>query len=100
MLQPEQFKEGEWPAVHKALQNVPRMFQLWACKQVNGVAGTNEMQVRYTPNHSRQCSSCSVRVETYVHMLFCEESGRVDLLHKSVELVHKWLKEEGTDEQL
>jgi hypothetical protein len=24
------------------------MFQIWACKQVMSVAGTNEMQMRYT----------------------------------------------------
>lgn len=34
VLQPDQFKEVEWPAVHKALNDVPRMFQIWACKQV------------------------------------------------------------------
>lgn len=42
-LQMGQFDEVEWQAVHHVLQAVPRMFQIWACKQVIGVAGTNEM---------------------------------------------------------
>lgn len=49
VLQPDQFDEVWWQAVHKALNEVPRMFQIWACKQVTGVAGTNEMQARYIP---------------------------------------------------
>jgi hypothetical protein len=100
VLQQDQFEEVEWPAVNTALTEVPRMFQVWAGKQVCGVAGTNEMQARYTPNHDRRCPSCGVQVETCGHVLFCEEAGRVDLLHKSVDLVDGWLKDQGTDEQL
>jgi hypothetical protein len=52
VLQPDQL---EWPTVYKALNvDVPRMFQIWACNQVTGVAGTNKMQARYTPNHDRR----------------------------------------------
>jgi hypothetical protein len=59
VLQGDQFEEVEWAVVHKALTDVPRMFQLWACKQVCGVAGINEMQARYTPNYSKKCPSCN-----------------------------------------
>jgi hypothetical protein len=101
VLQPDQFDEVEWPAVYKALNtDVPRMFQIWACKQVTGVAGTNEMQARYTPNHDRRCPSCASAVETCGHVLSCEEAGRVDLLHRSIELVDIWLEEHGTDPTL
>ena len=30
-----------WRQIYDALHDVPRMFQLWACKQVMDVAGTN-----------------------------------------------------------
>ena len=82
VLQGDQFEEVEWPLLHKALNDVPRMIQVWACKQVCGVAGTNEMQARYTPNHSKKCPSCYTCVETCSHVLDCEEEGRVDLLHQ------------------
>ena len=91
-------EEVEWEAVYKALtSDVPRMFQIWACKQVCGVAGTNEMQARYTPNHCKKCPSCGVEIETCAHVLTCQEEGRVALLHKSIDLVDSWMKEQGTD---
>lgn len=100
VLDGEQFEEVLWPAVYKALNEVPRMFQVWACKQVTGVAGTNEMQARYTPNHDKQCPSCGDAIETCGHVLMCEEVGRVDCLHKSIDLVDTWLKDHGTDTRL
>jgi len=96
VLQPDQFEEVEWPAVYHALTEVPRMFQIWACKQVTGVAGTNEMQSRYTPNHDKHCPSCKVEIETCGHVLECEEAGRVDVLHQSVDLLDEWLRDKGT----
>ena len=88
--------------MYKTLNDVPRMFQIWACKQVCGVAGTNEMQARYTPNHCKKCLSCGVEIETCGHVLSCEESGRVDLLHKSINLVKQWMKDQdqGTEPTL
>lgn len=35
------FDEVDWTQVGAALDEVPRMFQLWACKQVLGIASTN-----------------------------------------------------------
>jgi hypothetical protein len=49
VLQGDEFEEVHWKSVYFALREVPRMFQIWACKQVMEVAGTNEMQARYTP---------------------------------------------------
>jgi hypothetical protein len=100
VINQEQFEEVEWRGVYKALNDVPRMFQNWACKQVLGLAGTNEMQARYTPNHSRKCPSCDRCVETCHHVLSCNEAGRVDLLLKSVDLVDQWLKDHGTEPKL
>jgi hypothetical protein len=79
VLDQEQFEEVEWRGVHKALTDVPRMFQIWISKQVLGIAGTNEMQARYTPNHCRNCPSCDVCLEVCAHVLTCSEVGRVDL---------------------
>ena len=43
VLQPDEFEEVEWHSMYKALSEVPRMFQIWACKQTTGTTGTNEM---------------------------------------------------------
>jgi hypothetical protein len=36
------FNLVDWEMVYQKLQDVPKMFQLWACKQVMGIAGTME----------------------------------------------------------
>ena len=41
------FDEVAWRQVYNALHSVPRLFQLWACKQVMGEAGTNLNQHQY-----------------------------------------------------
>ena len=96
----EQFEEIHWRSCYGALVKAPRMFQVWACKQVMGVAGTNEMQARYTPGHDKRCPSCSNAIETCSHVLTCEEEGRVDLLHKSIDLLEEWCEDNDTDEDL
>ena len=100
VMQPDEFDEVAWRQVYDAMSDVPRLFALWACKQVMGVAGTNEMQARYTPNHDKKCPSCGVRTETCGNVLHCEEEGRVDLLHKSIRHVDTWMKENGTTPKL
>ena len=45
--------------VYNALHDVPRLFQLWACKQVMEVAGTNLNQSYYTKGHDPHCPSCT-----------------------------------------
>ena len=100
VLRPDAFDEVDWRAVYKTLNDAPRMFQIWACKQVCGVAGTNEMQARYTRNHCKKCPSCGIEIEMCGHVLTCEESGRVDLLHKLIALVDQWMKDQGTEPSL
>ena len=42
ILSPAEFAQVDWPKVNIALHGVPRCFQLWACKQVHNIAGTNQ----------------------------------------------------------
>ena len=100
ILLPNQFDEVAWESVYPVLHEVPRLFQLWGCKQVMNIAGTNEMQSRYKEHHSDRCPSCSVCVETCGHVLYCQEEGRVDVLEKSIDLLDDWLIEQKTDEEL
>ncbi len=37
-----------WRYVSAALEEVPRMFQLWVCKQVMSIAATNGLQAKWT----------------------------------------------------
>jgi hypothetical protein len=100
ILMPDEFDEVAWRAVHSALWEVPRMFQIWATKQVMEIAGTNEMQSKYKEGHDKMCPSCSCRIETCGHVLFCQEEGRVDVLEKSIDLLDDWLIDQNTNEPL
>ena len=96
----EQFDEIYWPACYAALSDTKCMFQLFACKQTLSIAGCNQNQAYYTPGHDKKCPSCKVAMETCAHVLACEESGRVEALHRSIELLDAWLRENGTESNL
>ncbi len=44
ILYGQKFDSVDWEMVHGALHRVPRMFQIWACKQVMNIAPTNGSQ--------------------------------------------------------
>ena len=95
-----EFEEVSWEMVYETLENkVPRLFALWACKQVMGVAATNDflaMQDK-TGQRSKMCPCCNVCAETAEHVLYCQEEGRVDFLLKSTDILDNWLDENDTD---
>ena len=50
LMNPQQFKEVAWKQVHDALCEAPRMFQVWACKQVTDIAGVYVNQAKCMKN--------------------------------------------------
>jgi hypothetical protein len=96
----EQFDEIYWPVCYRALVDAPRMFQLFAAKQTFGIAGCNVNQAYYTPGHNKMCPSCGIVQETCSHVLKCNEAGRVEVLHKLIDCLDKWMKENGTNSVL
>ena len=86
-----------WEAVGDALHSVPQMFQLWACKQVWDIAGTNYIHSKWDKSVKRWCPSCRRSRETAEHVVMCSEVGRVDTLHRTVFFVEEWLSEVSTN---
>ena len=77
------------------------MFQLWACKQVMDVAGTNYNLVkRNKEEHDPCCPSCGQEIETCSHVLYCNEAGRMDAMKQSIGWLDDWLQSVGTDPTL
>ena len=72
------------------------MFQVWACKQVMGIAGTME----WDKNTVRKCPSCLQERDTCVHVLDCEHSKRVETLRHTINLMEVWLEEANTNPDL
>ena len=90
-----------WRHIYDALHDVPRTFQLWACKQVMDVAGTNyNLAKRNKEEHDPCCPSCGQETETCSHVLHCNEAGRVDAMKRSVGWLDDWLRSVGTEPTL
>jgi hypothetical protein len=99
VLSYNQFDKVDWEIVHGALSSVPRMFQVWACKQVWSIAGTN-YETAHWLDVSPLCPSCMQTPETCSHLLFCSHAGRVEVLHLTIRLLDRWMKQQGTDPDL
>ena len=93
-----QFDVVDWEMVHGALREVPRMFQIWACKQVMNIAAANDNKPWDKSNP--YCPSCAVEKEKCAHILMCNDAGRVETLHASISILSKWLEEMDTDPDL
>ena len=90
------FDYVDWEMVHSTLRTVPRLFQVWACKQVMGIAGTME----WDRSTVRYCPSCTVERDTCSHVIRCNHEGRIETLRHTLELTEEWLTEADTDPDL
>jgi hypothetical protein len=95
----QQFVQVDWEIVHSALTTVPRMFQVWACKQVWGIAGINRELARWSDT-STLCPSCRQVPKTCSHILHCPHEGRIEALHTAISLLDKWMKINNADPDL
>jgi hypothetical protein len=79
------FDEVDWPNVHCTLnKEVPRLFQVWACKQVMNISATNRnLHWRHQDGCSDKCPCCITHVETAEHVILCPEVGRVEAFMQS-----------------
>jgi hypothetical protein len=94
-----QFDLVDWQVVHSTLSGVPRMFQVWACKQVFSIAPTNYELSRWSMQ-CPLCPSCMQVRETCTHILHCTHAGRVDTLLATIKLLDQWMKTRATDTDL
>ena len=95
------FDEVAWRQVFDTMHSLPRLFQIWACKQATDIAATNKrehaIKKRKKIYHDPRCPSCNFAIETCSHVLHCREAGRVDLLQKSIDDLEQWLLEAETE---
>jgi hypothetical protein len=99
ILSHTQFDQVDWEIVHRTLSIVPRMFQVWVCKQVWSIAGTNYETLHWLAV-SPLCLSCMQVPETCSHILHCCHAGQVEALQVTIKLLDQWMKRQGTDPDL
>ena len=100
ILSPQKVQEVAWKQVHDALCEAPLLLQVFACKQVNNVAGVNVNLARYTPHQDTASPSCGQEVESCHHILHCEGEGSVAALNYTIALLNSWLKKVGINNSL
>ena len=100
ILTPEAFDEVAWPEVSRTLHDVPKMFPIFACKQVFSVSATFHFLNKRDESVSPMCPLCGVCGETAGQILTCGEEGRVEALTKLSDRMMAWLLESGIDRDL
>jgi hypothetical protein len=96
------FDEVDWPHVHRTLnEEVPRLFQVWACKQVMNIAATNKnLSQRHRDGRCDKCPCCTIHIETAAHVLLCLEVGWVEAFQLGTTALEQWLDEADTHPDL
>jgi hypothetical protein len=96
----EQFDEVAWRHVYSTLHHVPKMFQIFICKQVFDISATFHFYNKRDATICPMCPSCTIARETAGHILRCNEEGRVKALHKFSMHVMQWMGSVGTNRDL
>jgi len=96
------FDRVNLPHVHRTLnEEVPRLFQVWACKQVMNITATNKnLSQRHRDWRCDKCPCCTIHVETTAHVLLCPEAGRVEAFQLGTIALERWLDKADTDPDL
>jgi hypothetical protein len=96
------FNKVDWPNVNHTLnEEVPRLFQVWACKQVMNISATNKnLRQRHQDGRSDKCPCCTIHVETAEYLILCPVVGRVEAFMQASQVLEHWLEEGNTDPDL
>ena len=95
LLSHKQFDAIDWRSVHNTLHKLPWLFQLWASKQVLGIAGTMKF-LSYQDGWSPLCPSCLKSDETCKHIASCPEAGRAAAFRQLTNEFEKWMENNCT----
>jgi hypothetical protein len=98
ILTNQQFEEVAWEEVHTTLRELPKMFQMFATKQVFGVSAVlaNLSKQKKFSHLGEHCPSCSIDRETASHLLSCREDGRINCVNVQIGRISRWLQSNGT----
>jgi hypothetical protein len=88
ILTNNQFDEIDWRSVHCTLHNLPRLFQVWAAKQVLNIAGTMKF-LSYQDGRCKLCPSYQQHEKTCHHVARCPEVGGKKAFDQSTDEVEQ-----------
>jgi hypothetical protein len=100
ILSGDAFDQVSWQHVYQVLTSVPKMFEIFACKQVFDISATFGFVHKRDPSICPLCPSCCTINESSGHILYCGEEGRVKALTKFSTDILSWLHMVGTHRNL
>jgi hypothetical protein len=95
----DQFDETDWWSLQRTLTTMPQLFQLWAAKHVNRIAGTMSF-LSHQDGRCDRCPSCETCAETCPHIARCPEAGRASAFAQSTDELELWLSANRTHPNL
>jgi hypothetical protein len=81
--------------VQETIHNLPQLFQIWAAKHINNIAGTMTF-LSHQDGRSKLCPSCQMCEETCQHIARCPEKGRTLAFEQSANNMERRLKSRNT----
>ena len=79
----------------------PKMFRGFITKNITGACGINAHLSRiYSTKNKNVCPSCGVSPETTSHIVKCQDKGRTELFHATVNEMVKWMHSSDTDPEI
>ena len=79
----------------EALLSLTRLFQLWAAKHVNKIAGIMSF-LSHQDGRCNLCPTCATCIETCQHIARCPEAGRASAFAQSTDELELWFSANNT----
>lgn len=90
-----------WDGVEQAMEAYPQMFRVYITKHVSHFQGTHRQLSRdKSQDVENVCPCCGRRDESTGHITRCQDEGRTEMFHESVDLLIDFLYETEMDPRL
>ena len=83
--------------MRNAMASYPKMFCIFVRKQVSGWCGSSSKQSLWDTSISNVCPNCGLSSDTWKHLTWCSNKGRVTLFRESIKDVIWCLERANVD---
>ena len=90
-LDKDGFELVNWDAVGQASKKMTPSYLAWMCKLSSHFLSTNRMMSKIEIGATNLCPCCGRIEETTKHLTLCEDEGRTQMYHQSVDIFQEWM---------
>ena len=92
----DDFYHVDWRAVDDAMEGMPALFRLWACKHVHNYCGVGYRMAKWKFWENDLCPCCKMTTETTRHIATCPDVRLREAWAEQLEGFHTWLVDSDT----